>query len=299
MGGHQQATAFSRPGVVAGEIERVSLDARIGESVVVLAFYPSDFGPKSGQSAALLRAVERLSSEGDAEAVGVAPESVYSHQRFAEEAGIDVPLVSDASGEIAETYGVAASGDSGQPLVKRALFVVDYRGVIVHEWTADHVAAMPAFDEVRAQIETITPDRSAQGSYRVGYAHYREGRRYLSNGFEHCEAGNWGLAGSAFTEACQEFSEATEVFTAGQRLADDGPLRERNSRGRQTATTYWEAAEWLAGFATASRKENAANRRESRTAAEEALQQVRDVTLPEPEGGPVSTDRSASNERPA
>lgn len=295
MGGHQQATAFARPGVVAGDIGRVSVGSHLGDSVVVLAFYPSDFGPKAGQSAALLRAVERLTSEVDAEAIGVAPESVYSHQRFAEEAGVEIPLVSDASGEVAEEYDVATTGDSGQPLVERALFVVDYRGVVVHEWRAAHVAAMPDFDDLRAQIETITPDRSARGSYRVGYAHYREGRRYLSSGFEHCEAGNWGLAGSAFTEACQEFSEATDTFTTGQRLADDETIRERNSRGRRTATTYWEAAEWLAGFATASRKDNATNRRESRQAAEEALQQVRDETLPAPERDPGT----ATNEHPA
>jgi len=283
MGGYQQAVAFSRPGVIAGSVERVGLDARIGESVVILAFYPSNFGPKGGQNAALLRAVEKLTNETDAEALGVAPESVYSHRRFAEEGDIDIPLVSDVDAEIAAEYDVATTGESGQPLAERSLFVVDYRGVVVHEWHASHGAAMPNFDEMRAQIEGVTPDRSARGCYRVGYAHYREGRRHLSAGFEHCETGNWGLAGSAFTEACQEFSEATETFTTGQRLADDETIRERNSRGRQTATTYWEAAEWLAGFATASRKGNAESRRESRAAAEKALQQAREETLPEPD----------------
>ena len=286
MGGQQQATTFSRPGVVAGEIERVSLDSRVGESVVVLVFYPSNFGPRSGQSGALLRAVGKLTRETDAEAIGVAPESVYSHQRFAREASIEMPLVSDSDADIAAEYDVAATGESGQPLAERAVFVVDYRGVVVCEWHAANAAGMPDFGDLSSRIDRITPNRSAQGCYRVGYAHYREGRRYLSSGLQHCESSNWGLAGSAFTEACSEFGEATDTFTTGQRLADDDAIGERNSRGRVTATTYWEAAEWLAGFATAARKGNAAERSERREAAEAALQQVRDETLPAPDSDP-------------
>lgn len=282
MGGQQIATEFSLPGVVGGELERVNVGSQIGTSVVVLVFYPSNFGPQSGQSAALLRAVDDLTSEADATGIGLAPESVYSHQRFADEAGIGLPLASDADGTVADDYDVAATGESGQPLADRSVFVVDYRGVIVTEWTASHAAEMPDFQQLRSQLRAITPDRSARGCYRVGYARYREARRHLSKGLEHCEAENWGLASSAFTEACQEFGNATDLFTNGQGLAEDEAICERNSHGRVTATNYWEAAEWLAGFATASGKGNAETRMESREAAERVLRDVRDETLPEP-----------------
>jgi peroxiredoxin len=283
MGGQQFAAEFTLPGVIEGGIERVSVGSRFGEAVVVLVFYPSNFGPQSGQSAALLRAVEDLASEADAEAVGVAPESVYGHRQFADEAGIDSPLVSDPEAEVAASYGVASTGEGGQPLAERSLFVVDYRGVVVHEWHAPHSAAMPDLQQLRSTLGAITPNRSALGCYRVGYAQHTEGRRHLSKGLEHCKDGDWGLAGSAFTAACREFDDAAEAFATGQGLAGDETIHERTSRGRVTATTYWEAAEWLAGFATASRKGNEDTREESRKAAKQALQQVRDVTLPKPD----------------
>jgi peroxiredoxin len=286
MGGQQLARAFTRPGVAEGGIERINVDSAVGESVVVLVFYPSDFGPQSGQSAALLRAVGEVTDGTDTAAYGVAPESPHSHERFAAESDIGVPLVSDADGSLAEAYGVATTGEGGQPLAERSLFVLDYRGVVVDEWVADHAGDMPDFDRLRRRLESITPDHSARGCYRTGYARYREGRRYLSSGFEHCEDGDWGLAASAFDEACEQFGEATNRFTKGQGLADEAAVGERNGTGRVTATTYWEAAEWLAGFATAAGKGNAETREESRTAAEEALQKVRDVTLPEPETAP-------------
>lgn len=296
MGGQQIASEFSLPGVVDGGVERVNVGSEIGESVVVLAFYPSNFGPQSGQSAALLRAVDDLTSEADASGVGIAPESVYSQQQFAQEAGVELPLVSDLDGAVADAYGVATTGDCGQPLAERSLFVVDYRGVIVRQWTASHAAEMPDFQSLRTQLRAITPDRSSRGCYRVGYARYLEGRRHLSSGFEHCEAGNWGLATSAFTEACQEFGTATDTFTKGQGLADDATVRERNSHARVTATKYWEAAEWLAGFATASGKGNTETREESREAAERVLREVREETLPEPE---TNAGRSGPDEASA
>lgn len=289
MGGQQRTRAFTRPGVAEGGIERISVEATVGESVVVLVFYPSDFGPESGQSAALLRAVATVTDGTDVAAYGVAPESPHSHRRFAEESDVDIPLVSDADGSLAESYGVATTGEGGQPRAERSLFVLDYRGVVVHEWVADHAGDMPDLDRLEERLASITRDRSARGCYRTGYARYQEGRRSLSSGFEHCEEGDWGLAASAFDEACEQFGEATNRFTKGQGLADETAIREHNGTGRVTATAYWEATEWLAGFATAAGKGNTETREESREAAEEALKKVRDVTLPEPETATPST----------
>lgn len=294
MGGQQAVTAFSRPGVVDGSIERVNIGSWIGESVVIVVFYPANFGPQSGQSAALLRAVAAVTTDTDARAVGVAPESVYSHRRFADEAGVDVALVSDADAEVAAAYDVATTGAAGQPLAEPSLFVLDYRGEVVHEWRAEHEADMPEFQRLQSQLRSITPDRSAEGCYRIGYAQYREGRRNLSSGLEHCKAGNWDLACSAFSAACGEFSDAVDTFTTGQRLAADDGIGDRNSRGRVTATTYWEAAEWLAGFATAADRGEDQARSENRRAAEAALRGVRDETLPEPDSGAASTADGAT-----
>jgi hypothetical protein len=87
------------------------------------------------------------------------------------------------------------------------------------------------------------------------------------------------------------------VFTAGQGLADDPAIRERNSEGRVRATTYWEAAEWLAGFATAADKGDQHKRRKNRREAQRVLQNVREEpSLPEP--GTESAERPTKQSAP-
>jgi peroxiredoxin len=187
MGKHQPATDFSLPGVIGGDAGRVNVGSRIGESVVVLVFYPSNFGPQNGRSATVLRTVEGLVEGTDRYAVGIAPESVHSHEQFAPEAGIDLPLASDMDATVADTYDVVTTHESGQRLPELSLFVLDYRGVVVEEWRASGPADMPDFQRLRSRLRTMTPDRSARGCYRIGYARYREGRWHLSSGLAQAE----------------------------------------------------------------------------------------------------------------
>ena len=62
---------------------------------VVLAFYPGDFTPVCTRQFCSYRdAADRL-DELDAEVLGISPQSVASHERFAAEHGLTVPLLAD------------------------------------------------------------------------------------------------------------------------------------------------------------------------------------------------------------
>jgi peroxiredoxin Q/BCP len=94
---------------------------------VILAFYPGDFTAVCTKQFCSYRDDgERLDRLG-AEVLGIAPQSVDSHERFAEEKRLNVPLLADEGREVSGAYGVLFG-----PLVRRAIFVIDEEGLIRH-----------------------------------------------------------------------------------------------------------------------------------------------------------------------
>ena len=94
---------------------------------LILAFYPGDFTAVCTRQFCSYRDQgERLDSLG-AEVLGISPQSVESHERFAEEERLNVPLLADEDKAVARAYGVLAG-----PLVRRAIFVIDEQGVVRH-----------------------------------------------------------------------------------------------------------------------------------------------------------------------
>lgn len=95
---------------------------------VVLVFYPGD------GTAVCTKQLRSYSSDlgafGDVDAVllGISPQDVASHERFATKEGLKMPLLHDADKKIAEAYGVL--GPLG--FYRRSVFVVDGAGRITY-----------------------------------------------------------------------------------------------------------------------------------------------------------------------
>lgn len=94
---------------------------------LILAFYPGDFTPVCTRQFCSYRDhADRLDGLG-AELLGISPQSVASHERFAREKRLTVPLLADEDKAVARAYGVLAG-----PVVRRAIFIVDEEGAIRH-----------------------------------------------------------------------------------------------------------------------------------------------------------------------
>ena len=94
---------------------------------LILAFYPGDFTPICTRQFCSYRDEgERLEGLG-APLLGISPQSVASHERFAETHRLTVPLLADEDERVARAYGVLAG-----PMVRRAIFVLDEEGLIRH-----------------------------------------------------------------------------------------------------------------------------------------------------------------------
>ncbi|MEV7779018.1 peroxiredoxin [Kitasatospora sp. NPDC088351] len=110
-----------------GELVKLS-DFR-GEKNVVLVFYPFSFtGVCTGEVCAIQNELPRLQND-DVQVLGVSNDSPFTQRVFAEQQGLEYPLLSDfwPHGEVSRAYGVF---DEEKGCAVRGTFVIDKAGVV-------------------------------------------------------------------------------------------------------------------------------------------------------------------------
>ena len=121
----QDAPDFTLPGFEHGATREYSLSEFRGRNVV-LAFYPGDFTPGCTRQMCSYRDnLADLSATGAA-LLGISPQDVESHRRWADKKGFTFPLLADVDKSVIKAYGV------GAPVlgVRRSVFVVDRTGKV-------------------------------------------------------------------------------------------------------------------------------------------------------------------------
>jgi peroxiredoxin Q/BCP len=110
---------------------RFCLSDKRGEWVI-LAFYPGDFTPVCTRQFCSYRDGADHLDDLDAEVWGISPQSMDSHDRFAAEHRLTVPLLTDSDHATARAYGVVGPGG----LVRRSIFIVDPEGIVRYRHVA-------------------------------------------------------------------------------------------------------------------------------------------------------------------
>ncbi|HEV8427491.1 MAG TPA: peroxiredoxin [Pyrinomonadaceae bacterium] len=95
--------------------------------VVVLLFYPGDETPVCTRQMCSLRDRWDDYLATGAEVVGISPDSIESHKKFAAHHDLPLRLLSDSDGAVSRLYG-ARSLIPGR--VARAVFVIDAKGIL-------------------------------------------------------------------------------------------------------------------------------------------------------------------------
>jgi peroxiredoxin Q/BCP len=123
--------------------------AALRGSPVVLYFYPKDETPGCIAEAESFRdELPDLTSAG-AKVIGISLDSLDSHRAFAASHGINFPLVSDADGAIAASFGVSTQGG----FAERTTFVIGPDGTIARVFPRVRVSGH--IDEVRTALAAI------------------------------------------------------------------------------------------------------------------------------------------------
>ncbi|NLO74537.1 MAG: thioredoxin-dependent thiol peroxidase [candidate division WS1 bacterium] len=147
------APDFTLPAHSGGEI---SLHDFRGEKPVVIYFYPRDNTPGCTKEACSFRDLSREFAEAGAVIFGVSPDSLLSHQKFAERQHLTFPLLSDEGGKVATQYG--AYGEKSLAGRKyqgnfRITYLIDDAGKIAAVWP--QVTVEGHADEVLAAVREL------------------------------------------------------------------------------------------------------------------------------------------------
>ncbi len=126
------------------------------------------------------------------------PDSVCSHRAFADRYGLKVPLLSDTDHDVAREYGLDFIDDIGQQLIERAVVVIDHDGDVQYAWSTDNLQQLPRVGEIKDAIADTGGDDTAFARYRVGHAHYTEGRRAFTSAMGAFRESEWMVAQGDF-----------------------------------------------------------------------------------------------------
>jgi thioredoxin-dependent peroxiredoxin len=156
------APDFELPGTGG---ETFKLSDRRGRNVV-LAFYPGDATRVcTAQFCSYRDNSERL-DQLDAEVVGISPQSVDSHERWAQEKELNVPLLADEDLDVSKLYGVTAwlgplarltelKDTPGGRYVQRAIFVVDGEGIVRYRHVSRTGSTYQSVDDLERALASL------------------------------------------------------------------------------------------------------------------------------------------------
>jgi thioredoxin-dependent peroxiredoxin len=157
------APGFELPGT-GGRTFRLS-DYR-GRNLV-LAFYPGDATTTCTKQFCSYRDESERLDELDAEVLGISPQSVDSHERWASEQELNVPLLADEDISVSRSYGVTGwigplsrlTELKGETVdgryVMRAIFVIDGDGVVRHRHVSRTGATFQSVGDIERAVAAI------------------------------------------------------------------------------------------------------------------------------------------------
>lgn len=143
-----RAPAFT---AVAHDGETIEVGAGERSEVLVLYFYPADETLGCTMEACRFRDEFESFVDAGAKVVGVSPDSLESHRRFAEHHGLPFSLLSDRGGELRRKYQV---GKSLGLVSGRVTFVIDRQGVVQHTFSSQ-LRAKKHVDEALAVVQRL------------------------------------------------------------------------------------------------------------------------------------------------
>lgn len=122
---------------------RHTLKSLLAEGPLILYFYPADFTPGCTKEACSFRDLHQELMKAKLRVVGVSPQDVDSHRRFAERHDLNFPLLADPDKTVVKAYDLDGPLGFG---VRRGTYLIGRDGRIVDSVLADlRIGAHEAF----------------------------------------------------------------------------------------------------------------------------------------------------------
>jgi len=111
-----------------------TLKALLKDGPLILYFYPADFTPGCTKEACSFRDLHQDLLKAKLRVVGVSPQDVESHRRFAEKHGLNFPLLADPEKKVVKAYDLDGPLGFG---VRRGTYLIGADGKIQDSVLAD------------------------------------------------------------------------------------------------------------------------------------------------------------------
>ena len=113
--------------------EKVTLSQELGKGNVVLAFFPGAFSGTCTKEFCNLRDTMSSFRKVNATVLGISTDTFFALKAWDDQQKLGFPLLSDYNKEVIDKYGVVNPDMIGlKNIAKRAVFVIDKRGVVRH-----------------------------------------------------------------------------------------------------------------------------------------------------------------------
>jgi len=131
-----------------------SLSEFLGKKTV-LAFYPGAFTGVCTKEMCTLRDSIAELGKLNAQVVGISVDSPFANKGFKDTNRLDFPLLSDFSRSTSSAYVGLYDGFGGIPgytAAKRAVIILDEKGVVTYLWVTENPGTEPDYAEVKKAL---------------------------------------------------------------------------------------------------------------------------------------------------
>jgi glutaredoxin-dependent peroxiredoxin len=141
-----------------GEVKDISLGDYKGKNVILL-FHPLAFtGVCTTEMCTISEGFEYY-SQLNAVVLGISVDTVFTHEAWAKQNKITIPLLSDFNKEVCAKYGTLYP-DGGFVLgmngvSKRAAFIVDKEGIVRYAEILDDAGQLPDFEKIKEVLKSL------------------------------------------------------------------------------------------------------------------------------------------------
>src|SRR3954449_1384187 len=133
---------------------------------LILAFYPGDATTVCTKQFCDYRDQGDRLDELDAEVLGISPQSVDSHEHWAKEQELNLPLLADEDLAVSKSYGVTGwlgplarftelNETPGGRYVQRAVFVIDGDGIVRYRHVSRTGATFQTVDDLERAVAAL------------------------------------------------------------------------------------------------------------------------------------------------
>ena len=134
----------------------VTLSSALQNGPVVLAFFPGAFSSTCQNEMCTFRDSIATLDAAKAQVLGVSTDTFFTLKAWADQQRFNFPLLSDYNKEVIEQYGVVNPDMIGlKNIAKRAVVVIDSKGVVRHREVLDDARNEPNYDAVNAALARL------------------------------------------------------------------------------------------------------------------------------------------------